>query len=116
MNGSVVSQPQDVYAERSPLAGVPALLPEAGVTVMLECTSAALARVYALLCTVDLVPAASCAALCGEDAIRLDLAFESVPGSRLEMLVRKLAQLTECLEVNHTLQLNTTGFSCWQVS
>lgn len=98
--------PQDVYADESADGRPSAWLPEAGITLMLERTPAALARVYALLCTVDLVPAASCSASCGEDVIRLDLAFESVPGSRFDRLLRKLAQLTECLELDHRSNRN----------
>ena len=101
MEHSAPDQPQGVYSENSLDYRSPAPLPEAGITVMLERTPVALTRVYALLCTVDLMPVASCSVDCGEDVIRLDLTFESVPGSRFGMLVRKLAQLTECLEVKH---------------
>ncbi len=102
MHATGAEHPQDVYADESVDGGATARLSAAGITLILDRTPAALARVYGLLCTVDLLPVASCCVYCDDDSVRLDLAFESVSGSRFERLVRKLAQLTECLEVRHT--------------
>jgi hypothetical protein len=90
---------QDVYAAGWPGFGAQAPLADGGVTVLLERCPGALARAFALLCTLDLVPAVSSGTCSGEDAIRLDLHFDSIPGNRLDLLLRKFGQLTECLEV-----------------
>lgn len=73
----------------------------ARIRVLLEHGPSALSRVFDLLCTLQLVPAAI-SALAGADAIRLDLAFEAAPPERLDLLQRKLAQLVECLGVTHS--------------
>lgn len=99
MGSSALMGPQDVYAVFRPDGRSSPELSEARISVLLECGPTALSRAFALLCTMNLVPAAARSALAGEEAIRLDLVFESVPQGRIDLLVRKLAQLVECLDV-----------------
>ena len=72
------------------------------LTIVLEQTPAALARVYSVLCLMNLVPDSFNGSQEGDGAIRIDFTFGSVTGRRLDLLIRKLAQLTECLEVAET--------------
>jgi hypothetical protein len=90
---------EDVYSvhttEHAPVAD----LERAELVVLLERFPGALARVFALLCLFELVPLSSRTGLDDVDAIRLELQFSHLPPDRLDLLVRKLNQLTECLGV-----------------
>lgn len=72
---------------------------ESAVTVLMEPTPTGLARVFALIGALGLLPGAACAVMAGTDTLRVDLVFDGVPGPVFDRLERKLAQLTECLEV-----------------
>jgi len=72
------------------------------LTVVLERNPAALARVYSVLCLMNLVPESFGGTQVGDDLIRLDFSFGPEPERRIDLLTRKLAQLTECLEVAET--------------
>jgi hypothetical protein len=74
----------------------------ATLTVVLERSPAALARVYSVLCLMNLVPESFGGTQVGDDLIRLDFSFGPEPERRIDLLTRKLAQLTECLEVAET--------------
>jgi hypothetical protein len=69
------------------------------VGVLLERSPAALARVYSVLCLMNVVPVAFGGMQVGDDAVRIDFVFGPEPDRRIDLLSRKLAQLTECLEV-----------------
>jgi hypothetical protein len=99
MSADMRAGPQDVYASAPPEAHPPLWYAEVGATILLERCPTALARVFATLCTLDLVPAAACAVAGGEGEIRLDLVFEHLSQHHLEILRRKIAQLTECLDI-----------------
>lgn len=71
----------------------------ATLSVVLERSPAALARVYSILCLMNLVPESFAGTPVGEELIRLDFEFGPEPDRRIDLLTRKLAQLTECLEV-----------------
>ena len=90
---------QELYATTR--AAFPAVTQtsEAGITLLLERCPSALARVFALLCTLTLIPTSSCCAEIDEDLIRLDIFFESVRSDRYDLLLRKLELLIECQEM-----------------
>lgn len=90
---------EDVYSVHTTEHAPAAALAQAQVTVLLECFPGALARLFALLCLFELVPLRSHTELAGQDAIRVDLQFSHLPPERLDLLLRKFRQLTECLEV-----------------
>ncbi|MEJ8568674.1 hypothetical protein [Elongatibacter sediminis] len=71
---------------------------EVELTVLLERLPGALLRVFGVLCTFELVPERSLSQCAGPDAIRVVFHFRDLPGHRLDLLVRKLRQLTECFE------------------
>ena len=72
------------------------------LTIVLEQTPAALARVYSVLCLMNLVPDSFNGSQVGDGAVRIDFTFGSIEDRRLDLLIRKLWQLTECLEVAET--------------
>lgn len=74
----------------------------ATLTVVLERSPAALARVYSVLCLMNLVPDSFGGTQVGDDLMRLDFRFGPEPDRRIDLLTRKLAQLTECLDVAET--------------
>lgn len=74
----------------------------AALTVVVERSPSALARVCSVLCLMNLVPDSFGGTQLGDDLIRLDFAFAPEPERRIDLLTRKLAQLTECLEVAET--------------
>lgn len=90
---------EDVYSvhttEHAPMAD----LEQASLVVLLERFPGALARVFALLCLFELIPLSTRTELCDDDAMRVELRFSHLPPDRLDLLVRKLNQLTECLSV-----------------
>ena len=90
---------EDVYSVHTTEHAPAAELSRAQVVVLLERFPGALARLYALLCLFELVPLKSHTELCGADEIRVELQFSHLPPDRLDLLLRKLRQLTECLEV-----------------
>lgn len=94
--------PQDVYPVVCPDGQSGPQWHGTRISVVLERGPTALSRVFALLCTVDLVPTTTSSAQEGNESIRLDLEFESVAQNRVDLLLRKLAQLVECLGVTHS--------------
>lgn len=90
---------EDVYSVHTTEHMPVAALEQARLVVMLERFPGALARAFALLCLFELIPTSSHSELCEDDAIRLELQFSPLPPDRLDLLVRKFRQLTECLEV-----------------
>jgi len=102
MNRSAPMGPQDVYPVVCPDGQSGPQWQGARIRVVLECGPTALSRVFALLCTVDLVPTTTSSAQEGNEAIRLEMEFASVAQNRVDLLLRKLAQLVECLGVTHS--------------
>lgn len=94
-----LSGQEDVYSvhitEHPPVAD----LYQVKINVLLERFTGSLARVFALLCLFELVPVTSRTELCDDDAIHLELHFSHLPPDRLDLLLRKISQLTECLTV-----------------
>ena len=90
---------EDVYSVHTTEHAPETDLAHAQLVVMLERFPGALARAFALLCLFELVPLASRTELCDDDTIRLELQFTHLPPDRLDLLLRKLNQLTECLGV-----------------
>ncbi|HKX56260.1 MAG TPA: hypothetical protein VJN01_09165 [Xanthomonadales bacterium] len=90
---------EDVYSVHTTEHAAVAELQQVQLVVLLERFPGALARVFALLCLFELIPLATRTELCDDDAIRLELTFSRLPPDRLDLLVRKLNQLTECLGV-----------------
>lgn len=74
----------------------------ATLTIVLDRSPAALARVYSVLCLMNLLPESFGGSQLGDDLMRLDFAFGPQPDRRIDLLTRKLAQLTECMEVAET--------------
>jgi len=108
-----VPVPSDWYAVHARLdPGVPAStgmgLETRTVSVVTAATPSALARIFVLLATLDLVPAATRSAIRERSAnrergaIHLRLSFENVGESRIDLLRRKLFQLTETVRVDAT--------------
>lgn len=105
-----LSGQHDVYGSADSAAAEVAGMAEIGLTVLLEPSPGALARVFALLATFDLVPLASCSTLLPADYVRLDLTLHPVPHERCEMLVRKLNQMIDCIEVKSAPRVNAASF------
>ena len=102
-----VPVPSERYAVHARLdPGVPAStgleLETRTVSVVTDATPSALARIFVLLATLDLVPAATRSANPEQGAIHLRLSFENVGESRIDLLRRKLFQLTETVRVDAT--------------
>ena len=93
---------QDVYATGWPEFSADLPLLATGMVVLLEPGPGALARVFALLGTLGLVPVAASSSLTAGDAIRLDLQFDEASAGRLDLLRRKLTQLVDCLDLTLT--------------
>jgi hypothetical protein len=90
---------EDVYSVHTTEHAAVAALQQVQLVVLLERFPGALARVFALLCLFELIPLSTRTDLCDDDAIRVELQFSRLPPDRLDLLVRKLNQLTECLGV-----------------
>jgi hypothetical protein len=90
---------EDVYSVHTTEHAEVDDLQQVQLVVLLEQFPGALARVFALLCLFELIPLSTRTDLCADDAIRVELQFSHLPPDRLDLLVRKLHQLTECLEV-----------------
>ena len=75
------------------------------VSVVTDATSSALARIFVLLATLSLVPVATRSGSSQQDAIDLRLSFENVGELRIDLLCRKLLQLTETISVAATERL-----------
>ena len=87
----------DVYASIEPFEFVSAS-PETAtctVSVVSDATSNVLARIYGLLATLSLVPVTARSSKSTENLIRLQMNFKAVGESRIDLLCRKLLQLTE---------------------
>ncbi len=101
-----LSGQEDVYSVHTTEHALEASLVQVEITVVLERLPGALARVFALLCLFELVPQfARIAPIKGsgiEDDIRLEFGFAQLQPERLDLLCRKIRQLTECLEVFET--------------
>jgi hypothetical protein len=93
---------EDVYSVHTTEHLPTAALARVEVVVLLERFPGALARLFALLCLFELVPLASRTELCEEEAIRVELQFSHLPPDRLDLLLRKIRQLTECLDIRST--------------
>jgi len=113
-----LSGQEDVYSVHTTEHAPRAALAQVEITVLLERFPGALARVFALLCLFELVPQfarvePSKGSGC-EDDIRLDLGFGPLQPDRLDLLTRKIRQLTECLEV-YEADSGSTGMSATQI-
>ncbi len=69
------------------------------VSVVTDATSSALARIFVLLATLSLVPVATHSASSEQDFINLRLSFANIGERRIDLLCRKLLQLTETVSV-----------------
>jgi len=94
-----LSGQEDVYSVHTTEHPPEASLAKVEITVLLERFPGALARVFALLCLFELIPRFAQATACNVDDIRLELGFDQLQPDRLDLLIRKIRQLTECLEV-----------------
>lgn len=90
---------EDVYSVHTNGHATVAGLQQVHLVVTLERFPGALARVFALLCLFELIPRSTRTELCAEEIIRVELQFAQLQPDRLDLLVRKLNQLTECLAV-----------------
>jgi hypothetical protein len=90
---------EDVYSVHTTGHAIVAELQQVHLVVTLERFPGALARVFALLCLFELIPRSTRTELCAEEVIRVELHFSQLQPDRLDLLVRKLNQLTECLAV-----------------
>ena len=90
---------EDVYSVHTAEHAPELSLLQVEVVVLLERYPGALARVFALLCLFELVPVALECMQCAEDELRLQLRFDQLQPDRLNLLLRKINHLTECLEV-----------------
>ena len=80
--------------------------PEAGphtVSVVSDASSNALARIFSLLATLDVVPVSTRSSSSGHGAIDLRLEFEGIGENRIDRLCRKLIQLTDTISVDATI-------------
>jgi len=94
-----LSGQEDVYSVHTTEHAPKVSLARVDITVLLERFPGALARVFALLCMFELIPRFVQATACNVDDIRLELGFDQLQPDRLDLLIRKIRQLTECLEV-----------------
>jgi ribosomal protein S15P/S13E len=90
---------EDVYSVHTTEHAPEAFLARVDIVVLLEPFPGALARVFALLCLFELVPQFAQVTRWNEGDIRLELGFDQLQPERLNLLLRKIQQLTECLEV-----------------
>ena len=70
------------------------------VSVVTDATSGSLARIFALLATLSLMPVATRSASSRQEVIDLRLSFANVDALRIDRLCRKLLQLTETISVD----------------
>ena len=110
---------EDVYSVHTTEHAPEASLVQVEITVLLERFPGALARVFALLCLFELVPQFARVGPShgsgSDDDIRLDLGFDQLQPDRMDLLLRKIRQLTECLEV-FASDLGPTGMYAMQAS
>jgi hypothetical protein len=90
---------EDVYSAHTTEHVAKPSLAQVDMVVLLERLPGALARLFALLCLFELVPQVARTELCENDVIRVQLQFVQLPPERLQLLLRKICQLTECLDV-----------------
>jgi len=114
-----LSGQEDVYSVHTTEHAPEASLAQVEITILLERFPGALARVFALLCLFELVPQfvrVMPSKLRGtDDDIRLELGFDELQPGRLDLLIRKIRQLTECLEI-HQSGLGSAGMYAAQAS
>ncbi len=94
-----LSGQEDVYSVHTTGHAPEAALASVDITIFLERFPGSLARVFALLCLFELVPRLAQVTPCNADDIRLELRFDQLQADRLNLLIRKIRQLTECLDV-----------------
>lgn len=94
-----LSGQEDVYSAHTTEHAPQRSLTQVEVVVLLERFPGALARLFALLCLFGLVPVSMQCTQCAEDEQRLQLCFDQIQPDRLNLLLRKISQLTECLDV-----------------
>ena len=70
------------------------------VSVVTDATSGSLARIFVLLATLSLIPVATSSASSEQHCICLRLSFAKVDEVRIDLLCRKLLQLTETISVD----------------
>ncbi len=110
-----LSGQEDVYSVHTTGPVPQAPLAQVEITILLERFPGALARVFALLCLFELVPQFARVIPWNTDDIRLDLGFDRLQPERLDLLTRKICQLTECLEV-YPLDIGPAGIKAEQAS
>lgn len=90
---------QDVYDVHWHAAKADQVVNAAELHVVLERNPAALARVFDVLCLLGLVPERTESSEMGQHDLGLSLFFGPVAAVSTDLLVRKVSQLTDCLEV-----------------
>ena len=80
-----------VYAGTAPMTH--------SVSVVSDATPNMLAKVFGLLATFSFVPSVSESYCCGDDHIEVRMVFKDVEGARIDLLRRKIMQLTETVSV-----------------
>ena len=96
------SEQREIYAAGQPDDCTTRSAGAASLCVVLERNPCALARVFSLLATLCLEPQTTSTECLGADAIRVQLNFAPVLAGRLDLLIRKVTQLTDCLEASQT--------------
>ena len=90
---------EDVYSALPPDHRDEPVVSEVELCVLLESYPGALSRLFALLCLFELVPARANSVTLSDGVIRQVFWFTRLSEKRLSLLVGKVSQLTECIEV-----------------
>ena len=90
---------QDVYDAHWHAARADRVLDAAELHVVLERNPAALARIFDLLCLLSLVPQRVESVEMNPEDLGLTLYFGPVAALTADLLVRKVSQLADCLDV-----------------
>lgn len=92
----------DVYGLSQSTSSSPHAVSTANLVVHIEQSPTALARIFSLLCTFSLVPATISLSKSFGECNSLSLSFENIHRDRIDLLRRKMSQLTETLDIEHS--------------
>lgn len=93
-----LSGQDDVYSDGTN-AGANSRLQQCTFRITVEHSPTALARVFGLLSTLAIVPAASRSTRVNDRTIDISLEFHDIPSSAADRLGRKINQLTEMIAI-----------------
>jgi hypothetical protein len=93
-----LSGQEDVYSTRSTV--VDYVCADTDLELTLDASPTALARVFGLLSTFSVIPAACVVESTDDDTVAVRLRLSNIETSRLDLLHRNFSRLTESISVN----------------